>query len=193
MRTREMLTTLDGEVLAEAFPSATRLDAVTAGVSVAHDLNIRQWTERFAAQVAGETAFIPYRLHLARDSSDLPARSSAWFMMQCLKTRSNDGFERQLAARNVLSGIQPWSAPFVIALIGEYVMEILQDIDAALSPEICVTLKDFIHANPDYWQVTKQRVGSYWNVYYRRSHARSDYVGFKLIARLELQNSELVN
>src|SRR5687767_8120022 len=105
-------------------------------------------------------------------------------MVQCLLTRSNDGFQRQRAVRELLTDIRPWSAPFVAALIGEYVIEILHDIHAALSQPLLEALAGFISTNPTYWERTQQRVASYWNVYYRADFRRSDYVGFKLLDAL---------
>ena len=89
--------------------------------------------------------------------------------------------------------LQPWAAPFIVALIGEYIVEILDDIYAALTPGKAQTLAAFIDQNEAYWSTTKRRVVSYWDVYYRSSgssetrHAyrRDEYIGFKLIDRLE--------
>ena len=110
-----------------------------------------------------------------------------------LQTRSNDGFERQRAARDIIADLQPWAAPFVVALIGEYIVEILDDIYAALTPGNAQTLAAFIVQNEAYWSTTKRRVMSYWDVYYRsrgssetrHSYRRDEYIGFKLIDRLE--------
>jgi hypothetical protein len=102
-------------------------------------------------------------------------------MGKCLEARSNDGFQRQRAVQQLLGEVQPWSAPFIMALIGEYVVEILRDIHNGLTPQASAILADLICANPSYWQLSRQRVVSYWNVYYRAQFRRSDYVGFKLL------------
>lgn len=180
-----MLTKLDASMLAGAFPEALRSDAVSAGESVLEQLHKRQWTERFVLQVEGELVLLPARLHFASSRSDDTTEGNSWLMTRCLRTRSNDGFERQHAARDLLEDVRPWSAPFIVALIGEYVIEILLDIDAALSPALTSALATFTSANPDYWQLTRQRVASYWNVYYRASYSRADYVGFQLVERLD--------
>jgi hypothetical protein len=92
-----------------------------------------------------------------------------------------------VAARDILVEVQPRSAPFVVALIGEYVVEILLDIESAMSPRLSRALADFIAANPCYWETTKRRITSYWDVYYRRTYGRSVYVGFRLIDQLEAE------
>ena len=111
----------------------------------------------------------------------------------CLQTRSNDGFKRQRAAADLLADLPPWGAPFIIGLFGEYVVEILDDIAAALTPELERTLAAFIACNEPYWNNAKQKVASYWNVYYRarwlndygRAERRDEFVGFGLIEQLE--------
>lgn len=181
----EMLTRLDASMLAAAFPESLRSDAVNAGESVLGQLHERQWTERFALQVEGQVVLIPARLHFASSRSDDPIEGNSWLMTRCLRTRSNDGFERQRAARDLLTDVRPWSAPFIVDLIGGYVIEILLDVEAELSPALANALAAFTSANPDYWQLTRQRVASYWNVYYRASFTRADYVGFRLVDSLD--------
>jgi hypothetical protein len=117
----------------------------------------------------------------------------AWLFTRALQTRSNDGYERQRALHDLLADAQPWAAPFIVALIGEYVVEILDDIYAAMTTEIEQTIHTFIAYNPNYWNTIKRRVTSYWNVYYRarwlggpnRAERRDEYVGFRLIQQIE--------
>ncbi|MET0308915.1 MAG: hypothetical protein ABW023_09440 [Sphingomonas sp.] len=183
MTAHNMLTEIDGPLLADAFPAALRPEAVVACAAMARHLNSRQWTERFSVQVEGEQVLIPARLHFVSDD-DPSMDHAAWLIRRSLRTRSGNGFERQRAVRDLLSDLQPWSAPFVMALIGEYVVEILIEIDTAMTGAGGDTLASFIVANPVFWQTTKQRVASYWNVYYCH-HKRSEYVGFELIDKLE--------
>jgi hypothetical protein len=68
--------------------------------------------------------------------------------------------------------------------IGEYVIEILEDIDTGMSPALEQALAAFARDNPAYWQLIRKRVASYWNAYYRHE-PRSGYVGFRLTKRIE--------
>lgn len=199
MAEREMLTGLDGSLLAEAFPSRCRLSSAVGSEAVAYLLTPRQWTERFLVRVEDETVSIPTRLHFA--SEDLPLSPSDRIFARALQTRSSDGFQRQRAAHDLLDSLEPWCAPFIVALLGEYVVQILDDLDTALTPKKIETLGQFIAQNGAYWQTTKRRVTSYWNVYYRSASdsgvqskwgqdslsrfRREDYVGFRIIERLE--------
>ncbi|MEY4270152.1 MAG: hypothetical protein RLZZ58_1368 [Pseudomonadota bacterium] len=189
-----MLTELNGETLAEAFSLEYRLEAVSAGNAVARLLTSRQWTERFDFNVKGQRVLLPARLHFASERLLLSDSDEAWLFARALQTRSNDGFARQRAALDLLADLRPWAAPFIVALIGEYIIEILDDISAALTPENVHTLAVFIVENAAYWDTTKRRVASYWNVYYRskrssetrRAYRRDEYIGFKIIDLLEM-------
>ena len=193
MSDQSMLTEIDGSMLAEAFSANHRLEALSAGDAVARLLAPRQWTERFTVQADGQGVLIPARLHFASDRLGIAASDTAWRYARALQTRSNDGFERQRAARDVMADLQPWTAPFIVALIGEYIVEILDDIFAALTPHDAQTIATFIVQDEAYWSMIKRRIMSYWNVYYRSSRSsetrhfyrRDEYVGFRLIDRLE--------
>lgn len=186
MSQQQMLTLLDSHLLADAFPSALHGEAVAAGEAAHGRLHERQWTERFSVRVDGEEVLIPARLHFVRDGSNMAASATAWMMERALQTRSNDGFERQRAVRDILLDLKPWSAPYVVTLIGEYVIEILDEIEEALTPASSAVIVAFIAANPLYWALTKQRVASYWNAYYRARFTRAGYVGTRLVGGLEV-------
>ncbi len=193
MSDQAMLTSIDGAMLAEAFPLEYQTEAMSAGNAAAHLLAPRQWTERFPVAVGTQHVLIPARLHFMSGELSLAENDEAWLFARALQTRSTDGFERQHAARDLLADLQPWGAPFVVALIGEYVVEILDDIATALTPERARTLGAFIVDNEAYWATTKSRVTSYWNVYYRarwldecsRAERRDEFVGFRLVEQLE--------
>ncbi len=187
-----MLTEISGSTLAKAFSSKHGPAALIAGDAVARQLAPRQLGKQFVVQAEGQSVLIPQRLNFASDDLQLTESDDAWQLARALQTRSNDGFQRQRAARDLLADLQPWAAPFVVSLIGEYIVEILDDVATALTPESTHTLGTFISHNKAYWNTTKRRVMSYWNEYYRYQSAqmgganrRNQYVGFKLIAELE--------
>ena len=71
-------------------------------------------------------------------------------------------------------------APFVIQLIGEYVIEILQDIYKRIDKLGTENYRKFLIENPDFFITTKQRVSSYWDCFHRGLIKKEDYVGFQL-------------
>lgn len=189
----QMFTQLTGPELAEAFPVEHQAAALSAAEVAARMLADKQWTERFAITVNSQKILIPARLRFATEHLTLTERDAPWIFVRALQTRSFDGYERQRAARDLLANFPAWGAPFIVPLIGEYLVEILVDVAAAMTPEMERTLGAFVADNNPYWETTKRRVASYWNAYYRhtpngyypRAFARQDYVGFQLVDRLD--------
>lgn len=77
--------------------------------------------------------------------------------------------------------LEPWTPPFVVPLVGEYVREIL-DVLAAHSDALRgADYVRFSAENTVFVERTKQRIVSYWHCYYRRGFPRfRSYVGFHL-------------
>lgn len=188
---------IEAETLADAFPAHCHAPALRAGADVVRRLRPDYLTEHFTVHVDGQAVSIPSRLYFASERTSLPEDDEAWLFARALQTRSNDGFERQRAVRDLLRNLRPWGAPFVADLIGQYVVEILDEILAAMTPDIARTIAAFAAENPAYWAEIKQRTVSYWNAYYRhrssenrgRAYGRAQYVGFLLIDRIEGHDS----
>ena len=107
-----MLTEMDATMLAEAFPMEYRSTAAVAGQAVACALAPGQWTERFVVRVEGQSVLIPARLRFAFERVRLTEGDPAWRFARALQSRSNDGFERQRAVRDLLVDLQPWGRSF---------------------------------------------------------------------------------
>ena len=192
MMAPEMLTRIDGAQLAEAFPQPIRSIAVASGERFTCRFSSEQWTDRITLQVDGQSVCIPWRWNYSFFDFPLSKDDAAWRICRALQTRCPDGFERQRAARDLLANFQSWASPFIVMLIGEYIVEILEDIDAALTAQSEQMIAAFIDENTAFWETTKRRVTSYWNAYYRGrgsecrdTYVRTDYVGFKLVDRLD--------
>ncbi|WP_328474795.1 hypothetical protein OHA21_16165 [Actinoplanes sp. NBC_00393] len=181
----------DRRWVAEAFPSAEYDDAVALGPLLPHERFKPSY--RFVVSIGGEEVAIPYRIYGAElDDGDLAALSTSQrIIMHCLYTRHHDGRVRQRHLRLIVGELRPWIAPFVVQLVGEYVADILLDIRDGLV-EVDVSGTDmhamygrFGAANPEFIALTRQRVASYWNCYYRNSWAdRSYYPGTTVIESL---------
>ena len=108
-----------------AFPPDRRLSADGAANLLLPfvDPNYRQSTVRVI--VRGKTVHIPKRIHfIGLCDAKLEEERAPLQVVQCLRTRSTDGFERQAALRHILPLNEPWAIPFVVLLAGEYVVEI---------------------------------------------------------------------
>ena len=153
---------------------------------------------RFCVHVEGDVE-IPERIYNPEPEPDREKALAADCrqVLACLYTRHHDGHVRQRRLNEVIHLTEAWVAPFVIRLIGEYVVEILDDIRKGLSAlEVAGSLHRaqyaaFGAANPEFLELTSQRVVSYWNCYYRSQYPRlSDYPGFQLMSSLKRAAAE---
>jgi len=171
-----------------AFPAALN-EAVSAAAALmpaaAHEPS-----ESFAVQVGGERVEIPYRIYNPEPPLEV-AYETHRTVLACLSTRHHDGRVRQRHLGWILPQPQTWVVPFVVQLVGEYVVEIVLDIQTGLaeldvegSPERR-RYGAFVADNPAFVELTAQRVASYWDCYYRyRYPRRADYPGFTLLSSL---------
>ncbi|MGW1159623.1 hypothetical protein ACWD48_15665 [Streptomyces sp. NPDC002519] len=125
--------------------------------------------------VDDEAVAIPYRIYQGEPPIGL-VRSLTVIQRQilhCLYSRHSDGLVRQRHLEQVVSSDKPWAVPFVVQLVGEYVLEILEAIQRGLSvldsngSAHRPLYGDFIARNPAFFARTERRVVSYWSCYYR--------------------------
>lgn len=96
-------------------------------------------------------------------------RSTQHLILACIHTRHHDGFVRQ-AQLELLLGAEPdWCAPFVLALLGEPVIELHAQI-AQSGSLTSPSYQRFAQENSALMTLLGQRVLSYWNEYYRVQH-----------------------
>ena len=108
-------------------------------------------------------------------------------MLACIFTRHHDGFVRQKYLERLLLRKELWIPPFVLQLVGEYVIEIIHRIARHIDVLRSDSYSQFVAENPDFIALTKRRIISYWDCYYRLTYPRfRDYVGFQVIDSLNL-------
>ena len=159
----------------------------------------------FEVRVYDDVLAIPYRIYNAEVPKDVVASLSLTqqMMLHCLFTRHHDGFVRQRHLARLLGAQEPWVVPYVVALIGEYVVEIVHDIEQGLrdlenDDKRRRLYGRFAADNPRFLQLTRSRVASYWSEYHSfayqnpaRKHLekadsqRAIYPGFPLMALLQ--------
>jgi hypothetical protein len=136
-----------------------------------------------------ETVSIPQRVYYEETKlTNLNQLSQVQkYIIHCLFTCHHDGLVREKHLKQVILSINEhvWVVPFVIRLLGEYVIEILYVINNNLKRASLETIKIFNLENPDFFKLTEQRVMSYWNEYYRLQYPRKeDYIGFQILKYL---------
>lgn len=179
--------------LLAAFPSSIR-EAASKVVGELPPAPVWGSSATFTVSVTGDEVRIPERIY----TRELPRGVVAgWTRVErdiyaCLYTRHHDGYVRQHQVSCLSSVSEPWVIPFVVRLIGEYVVEIVADIKRRLSDLESPGSNEraqyarFVNENPAFMTLTAARVASYWDCYYRRSYPRlSDYPAFQLLASLQ--------
>lgn len=192
-----------GRRLRLAFPVGLA-DAVDAAID-SIEPRLTSSMGEFPVFVSGESLTIPYRLydkdsvlahHPHRDPGNEPSRiaSDAEVVRACLLTRHNDGYVRMaslawLVDRHAVT--RPWVVPFVVRLLSEYVIEIVDLINDRIAeladPASAETFafREFALANPDFMRLTWSRSASYWSAYFRSRYPKmADCPSIVLLDRL---------
>ena len=115
---------------------------------------------------------IPYRIYNPPVAiADSPSDPTSRLLLDCLYSRHHDGFVRQQAVNRLIKHPVPWIVPFVVEVIGEYVIEIIEDLTAGLVLDPGTRSADvygrFVDANGHRMEKVAQRAISYWNCYHR--------------------------
>ena len=141
-----------------------------------------------SVQFAGELLSIPYRVYYDErrlvKAMDRPDETA--LVALCLGTRHYDGFIRERCLRRLLAFDENWTAPFVVPLLGEYVIEVIQPIHERFIDGVETKYIEFFTHNIKYCQYLEQRATSYWNQYYRSQFLkRTDYPAVKALVALK--------
>ncbi len=163
--------------LTRAFPAELAGDA-QAVLAVMPDSRLPPHGS-FSAAVEGRQVVIPERLYNDEPSAGAVASLSPRQrqLLHCLYSRHCDGMVRQRHLEKVVGSTDPWVIPFVVRLVGEYVLEILVSLCDELrdlaTPGTCGHLAygQFLVDNPAFFARTQRRVVSYWNCHYRGMYA----------------------
>ncbi len=132
----------------------------------------------FVVVVQGQQVCIPGRLYNDEPPTEVEASLSQRQrqLLHCLYSRHCDGRVRQRHIAKIVGSADPWVIPFVVQLVGEYVVEILvaicDDIRDLVAPGASGHLAygQFIMDNPAFFARIQRQVVSYWSCYYRSAY-----------------------
>lgn len=178
----------DARVLLHGFPMELRQDVTAVADAVARpDFVMAARGERVSVQ--GEEVVIPYRVYNPELSGSAIGTMSdrQRLIAGCIYSRHCDGHLRERSCARIVASAEPWVVPYVVRLLGEYVVEISALILDRLTAQSSFTspgYRQFVRANTDFMARTEQRAVSYWNCYYRQDHARAEYPAIVAISRL---------
>src|SRR4051794_11961145 len=167
----------------EAFPASllARVRAVVEATSLGSPAQKRTQHDIGPITLNGQQLRIPARIYspepdwaIVRSLADVERSIAA-----CLFTRHPDGRVRERALTHVPVSVESWAAPFIIQLLGEYVIELVERAASLIEGAPTAGYVAFARENPDFLRLTTQRATSYWNAYYRgRIPKRTDYPAF---------------
>jgi hypothetical protein len=145
-------------------------------------------TGAYQLVVCGESLVIPYRAHFDLKKGEIfESQMRENTVLTCILSRHSEGKLRQRAVRALLATPNVcWVIPYVVALVGEYVIEVLVDIEKSVDQLDPAEYGLMLRNNADYVATLEQKIISYWNCYYRREFpVFKDYVGSRLIERFK--------
>lgn len=148
----------------KAFPAALSLRAADIARLIP-DYPYRLWG--YDVILNGEQLEIPVRLYFPPELLAGPDDDS---LLLCLGTRHRDGYLRQKCVTQLLERGDEFVVPYIVQLLGEYVVEIAQVINDALARINIEPYRRFLADNPGYFASTQSRVTSYWSCYYRAAY-----------------------
>lgn len=152
-----------------AFPAAIQPAALALLEAMAAS-ELAPAHQGFQVTVHGERLSAPARLYCSRDNLRALIEQTTGdhhILALCLGTRHCDGYEREECLRQLIATDRPWTAPFLVQLLGEYVIELVELIAAATPQATVQNLAAFARENPTFMALTRQRATSYWDCYFR--------------------------
>ena len=123
-----------------------------------------------SVQVGGEAFVFPYRAYYSRfQIGSLTQRLTGddAVLAVCLVSRHHDGRVREAAIRDPQFLERPWTIPFAVQLLGEYVVEVGQAVEDRISSFGLEPFVAFARENQQFMETTRQRAVTYWDCYYR--------------------------
>lgn len=192
---------MDSQKIYEAFPKKLRTD-VQAVISVLpferkmrqnghemSELSTLVHTDIQEVILDGERLLIPSRIYFnephSGEESTLNELQKA--IVNCIYLRHHDGHVRQKRLNALNSKSYYFIVPYAFQLLGEYVVEIVNDLDSFIDNTNIQLFKRFISENFEYSALTRERMTSYWNEYYRfgSNVVFRNYIGSRIFERLE--------
>lgn len=143
-------------------------------------------------RVGGEFVSVPYRVYFPpaslTDIEGLTETEQAVYAS--FMTRHHDGHQREYWARILCQHPFPWTAPYLAALLGDYVIQVLEAVRSALTAEWKPVMTRYADENKISLRALNHRILTYWTIYYRyfgpNIRILTDYPGYQVADELGL-------
>lgn len=182
--TKKQHSTTTKSLICSAFPEQLG-DAVAAALGKAgiasHEPVVDPGQK---VRVDGELVSIPYRVYFPpagiKDIEGLNTTEQAIFAS--FMTRHHDGHQREYWARILCKHPSSWTGPYLAALLGDYVIQVLEAVRSALTEEWKPIMVQYAEENQISLRALNQRILTYWAIYYRyfspNIRILTDYPGY---------------
>ena len=143
-------------------------------------------------RVDDELLSIPYRVYFPpANLSDIEGLSETeQAVFASFMTRHYDGHQREYWSRILCGHPSSWAAPYLAALLGDYVIQVLEAVRGSLTVEWKPLMERYAEDNEISLRALNHRILTYWTIYYRYypSNIRilTDYPGYQLADELGL-------
>jgi hypothetical protein len=169
-----------------AFPSSCQALAADAAHKLAPIVDDAYRKRAVCLDVDGRNVYIPERLHFLCGKEIFEQPDQLPLIARCLLTRSTDGHLRQRALSNIVESQEKWAIPFIVILIGDYVVEVVTEILSAIPKLDRPAYRNFVLQNRPAMRALRAKATSYWNAYYRRTYPNPRaYPGLVVLHELE--------
>ena len=112
-------------------------------------------------------------------------------ILAAIFTRHHSGYQREIWVEQLMKYPNPWAAPFIASLLGEYVVEILILLERSVDDSWESLIYDFAALNPEWTRPLNHQILSYWTAYHRPKIPRLlDYPGYRLAVKWGLWNNK---
>ncbi len=100
-------------------------------------------------------------------------------LADCWFSRSHDGYVRERHLRRIVAAEEYWVVPYVLAALGDYVVEIVHEIESGLKRHSKPgswhrrAYRQFVENNHGFITLVRQRATSYQHCYYSASYSKT--------------------
>jgi hypothetical protein len=183
-------TTTTTSLILGAFPEYLRDDVIVALKAAGVAASEPNMNRSYQSAVDGCLVNIPSRVYFApatvANVDTLTAQQKAIFAS--FMTRHHNGHQREYWARALCAYPVSWTAPFLTALLGDYVIEVLEVVLQNLTVNWKSIMMLYTSKNQICLRALNHRILTYWTIYYRYSspniNSLTDYPGYQLAKQL---------
>jgi len=157
------------EIILASFPSVLSEDVLVSLQHLERSKHEIHFDQAYSAFTSHQPVQIPYRVYFPSIKPQVINKLSPMqqAIVASIMSRHHDGFQREIWIKELMLYPYPWTLPFIVYSLGDYVIEVVAAIEDYLTEEWIELFKDFTGSNYIDSYSLSQRILSYWDIYYR--------------------------